>query len=296
MAHASGKVILCGEHAVVYGVPAIAAGISKGASAHAQRSERPEIRVGDRNFEADAEICIAYQRLLQSLGAPPCSTQVDLALVAGSGLGASAAIAVATARAVLDALGDEQDRDARVLTAAGAFEEVFHGTPSGIDTAAAASAGCIWYVRGEPPARIPLGAPLVLAVGIAGPPASTKKMVASVRALKERRPNVVQKALDGIEALAKNAKLCLEAGDTEGLGKLMDLNQMLLAGLHVSSEEIEVACGIARDAGALGAKLTGAGGGGAVIALVQESAAAVIAAWKAQKIPGFEAQVPGPSA
>ncbi len=291
MARASGKVILCGEHAVVYGVPAIAAGISRGVDATAQQSAAAQIRIGDERCDAGSDVATAYGRLLASLGAPPCTTQVQVEIVVGSGLGASAAIAVATARAVLDAIGDNTDRQRRVLEAASAFEEVFHGNPSGIDTAAAASASCIWFTRGSEPEVIRLPAPLVLAVGIAGPPASTKLMVDGVRALKQRRPEVVQKALDGIESLARNAKLCLEAGDIDGLGKLLNLNQMLLAGLHVSSVEIETACAIAREAGALGAKLTGAGGGGAVIALVESDATAVLDAWREGGIQGFAAKV-----
>ena len=291
MARASGKVILCGEHAVVYGVPAIAAGISRGAEATAERSAEARIHIGEDAFDPGSEVATAYARLLASLDAPACTTRVQVEIVVGSGLGASAAIAVATARAVLDAIGDDHDRQRRVLAAASAFEEVFHGNPSGIDTAAAASAGCIWFCRGSEPELIRLPAALLVAVGIAGPPASTKLMVDGVRALKQRRPELVQKALDGIESLVRNAKLCLEAGDVDGLGKLMNLNQMLLAGLHVSSVEIENACGIARDAGALGAKLTGAGGGGAVIALVDRDATKVLDAWRANDIQCFAAEV-----
>ncbi len=291
MARASGKVILCGEHAVVYGVPAIAAGISRGAEATAKRSDFPRIHIGEDSFEPGSDVATAYGRLLASLGAPACATRVQVEVAVGSGLGASAAIAVATARAVLDAIGDDGDHERRVLAAASAFEEVFHGNPSGIDTAAAASASCIWFRRGTEPEVIRLPKHLVVAVGIAGPPASTKLMVDGVRALKERRPEMVQKALDGIESLVRNAKLCLEAGDIDGLGKLMNLNQMLLAGLHVSSVEIENACGIAREAGALGAKLTGAGGGGAVIALVEGDATNVLDAWRANDIQCFAAEV-----
>jgi mevalonate kinase len=92
--------------------------------------------------------------------------------------------------------------------------------------------------------------------------------------------------------LVENAALCIEAGDLYGLGKLMDLNQALLAGLFLSTTEIETACAVAREAGALGAKLTGSGGGGAVVALVRSGERErVLEAWRTQGIRGFGADV-----
>jgi mevalonate kinase len=114
-------------------------------------------------------------------------------------------------------------------------------------------------------------------------------MVDAVARLRARRPEIAAKSFEGIHTLVKNARLAIEAGDRFALGRLMDLNQMLLAGLFVSSPEIERLCGLARDAGALGAKLTGAGGGGSVVALVPSAAVgdAVLAAWKADGFDGF---------
>jgi mevalonate kinase len=126
---------------------------------------------------------------------------------------------------------------------------------------------------------------------LAGPPASTKLMVEGVARLRERRAEIVDKALEGIRALVQNAKLCLEAGDLPGLGSLMNYNQMLLSGLFVSTEGIEHCCALAREAGALGAKLTGAGGGGAVIALCDGDSAPVLAAWRAAGIECFGSTV-----
>jgi mevalonate kinase len=178
-----------------------------------------------------------------------------------------------------------------VLAAATAWERVFHGNPSGIDTAVAAFGGCLWFTKAEGATPIVLGAPLSLAIAVAAPPASTKAMVESVARLKERRPTVVEKALEGIRSLVRNARLALEAGDVPGLGGLLDLNHMILAGLHLSTEELEHARQIARDAGALGAKLTGAGGGGSVIALCDGDADPVLAAWRKHGIQCFFATV-----
>jgi len=116
-------------------------------------------------------------------------------------------------------------------------------------------------------------------------------MVAEVARLKARRPEVFAKSMEGIRSLVKNARLALEAGDVPGLGRLMDLNQMLLSGLMVSTAEIEQACRIARDAGAFGAKLTGAGGGGAVVAVCDRDPAPVLRAWRDAGLDCFSATV-----
>jgi len=293
MARAGGKVILLGEHAVVYGIPALAVGIELGALASARLAEKSRIRLGETVTEVDAgtDVARALAALLAELGTPPLEIRVDLELPPGCGLGASAAIAVAVARAALEASGSKAPESERVLGAAMAWERIFHGNPSGVDTAAAASGGCILFTRGEPPLNIEAKVSLRLAVALAGPPASTKAMVEGVARIKQRRPELFEKSLEGIHSLVRNARLCIEAGDTIGLGRLMDLNQMLLSGLFVSTESIERACQLARDAGALGAKLTGAGGGGAVVALIGDDAEPVLEAWRGAGLPCFETVV-----
>ncbi|MEI9954681.1 MAG: mevalonate kinase [Pseudomonadota bacterium] len=292
MARANGKVILLGEHAVVHGVPAIAAGLERGAFANARPAQSSSLCIAERRARPgdESELGQAFGALLASLAAPALAVEASLEVPPGSGLGASAALAVAIARAVLEGSGSEPD-SARVLAAAAAWEGVYHGNPSGIDAAAAAHDGCLLFDRANGLQPIALGRDLVLAIGLAGPPASTKLMVESVARLRERRPAVVDKAFEGIGALVRNAKLCLEAGDLPGLGSLMNYNQMLLSGLFVSTEGIERCCGLARDAGALGAKLTGAGGGGAVVALCDEDSEPILGAWRAAGIECFGSYV-----
>jgi mevalonate kinase len=291
VAQAHGKVILLGEHAVVYGVPAIAAGIDRGARASASPAASACLELGDRRIEAGdpSDLGRAFADLLEVLGGPEVRVSVELDLPAGAGLGASAALAVAIARAILEAAPGPVDPE-RVLAAARAWERVFHGNPSGVDTAAAAHGGCIWYDQAFGPKPIALNRSFDLAIGIAGPPASTRRMVENVAHLRQRRPELVDKSLAGIRSLVENARLCLEAGDLPGLGKLMDLNQMILSGLFLSTDGIERACHLARSHGALGAKLTGSGGGGAVIALV-ERAEPVLTAWRAAGILAFSSRI-----
>lgn len=310
---ASGKVILFGEHAVVYGIPAIAVGIDRGARAVVRPRD-------DANGASDSILCVreweisvsdsaeepslarAFRNLLKITRergagkardgvAGPLYVEAVADLPPGGGLGCSAAMGVAVARA-LDPNASTDEIVERVM----AWERVFHGNASGIDASVSAKGGCIFFRRGEPLESVRAKDGLLLCVGNTGVVSGTKAMVDAVADLRARRPEVADKAFEGIRALVGNGRLALEAGDKAAVGKLMDLNQMLLSGLMVSTQEIEEMCGAAREMGALGAKLTGAGGGGSVVALVDDEAIAerVIAAWNARGFTGFTARVRAP--
>ncbi len=294
---ASGKVILLGEHAVVYGVPAIAVGIERGATAAAVPGTdgTRRLRVTTWGAEVDAtdetrDLARAFAALLVAARAEgSIFVEAEADLPPGGGLGCSAALGVAVARAVLNSVHGAAT-DEQTLECAMAWERVFHGNPSGVDAACATLGGSVRFEKGQPIETLVVRAPLHFAIGHSGIASSTRSMVESVARQKERRPEIVQKAFDGIAALVKNARLAIEAGDRASLGKLMDMNQMLLAGLMLSTEEIEKMCGLARDAGALGAKLTGAGGGGCVVALCDSRASAEVVA-EAWRGAGFESFV-----
>lgn len=304
---ASGKVILLGEHVVVYGAPALAAGIDRGARAEASAlgaGETSRLALGGDALVADAassdDRARAFAALLGSIeGAAalgPVAVDAASELPAGGGLGSSAALGVAIARAAIGAFrhGNEPPSETEVLARAGAWERVFHGNPSGIDTAAAALGGCFRFARADGARPIAIRADVTLCIGWSGASSSTREMVEGLARLKARKPDLVERAIAGVTALVENARLAIEAGDLTGLGRLIDLNQMILAGLMLSTEPIEALCAIARGAGALGAKLTGAGGGGSVIALVSpddEAAERVLAAWREARFDGFVARI-----
>jgi mevalonate kinase len=295
---ACGKVIFLGEHAVVYGVPAVAVGIERGVRAVARPLERGPTRLAvavwgveiDANDERD--LGRALRALVEVSAAAgveaPVHIDAQVALPPGGGLGCSAALGVAAARAIDPGASVETIAE-RVM----AWERVFHGNPSGIDAAVAARGGGISFTKGVGIEPIRIGAPLTLCIGNSGTGSSTRAMVEAVAHLRERRPEIVHKSFEGIKSLVRNARLAIEAGDLFALGRLMDLNQMLLSGIFVSTTEIEQMCAIARAEGAFGAKLTGAGGGGCVVALVHGGAEAerVLAAWKGAGYDGFATRV-----
>jgi mevalonate kinase len=282
---ASGKVILFGEHAVVYGAPAIAAGIERGARATAiPLLKGPStLKIGEREITADAsskeDLGRAFAALLEAHATRlHVAVSAESELPAGGGLGSSAAIGVAIGRAVevLDPPSDTSPeaaaaREARALERAAAWERVLHGNPSGIDATAAAKGGLFSYTRADGASELSLGADLVLCVGSTGQPSSTREMVELVAARRAKHPDLVARSIEAIAAIVKNAALAIEAGDQRAIGELMNMNQLVLSGLFVSTSEIEDLCALARGAGALGAKLTGGGGGGCVIALCPPS-------------------------
>ncbi|MBX3181255.1 MAG: mevalonate kinase [Polyangiaceae bacterium] len=303
LGRANGKVILVGEHAVVYGTPAVAVGVHLGATATAERAQHEStIELGPPGGSPRAHASAhdgsdtgrALAALL-SVIAPDqtLALRVELSLPAGVGLGASAAIAVAVARAAARVVAEGEPCPTRVAEAAAAWEAVFHGTASGVDVAAAMTSGPIWFVRDQRPKPIASAAPLELALAVAGPPAATHQMVAQVRQLRDADPARFGAALARFTSLAEAARSALREGDVRALGALLNENQGELEQLGVSTPALTHACELARASGALGAKLTGAGGGGVVIALCppESASAPVLAAWRAAGLECFRTVV-----
>lgn len=273
-----GKVILLGEHAVVYGRPALAAGIERGVRAEVRPAERTVLAIRPWGCEVtpdqDDELGRALAAVIaeQPGAVPPVRIEADVDLPAGAGLGCSAALGVAVVRALASAAGETPTDDV-VAGRALAWERVFHGNPSGIDNTMAAHGGIACYRKGAPLEPVRPRRPLLLVVGDSGQPSSTRAMVEGVARQHKRDPERTEKTLDAITALVNNAKLAIEEGDVRALGQLMDMNQALLSSLMLSTAPLEEMCAAARAAGAAGAKLTGAGGGGCMIALADGEAA-----------------------
>jgi hydroxymethylglutaryl-CoA reductase len=309
---APGKVILFGEHAVVHGQPAIAAALDRGirvAVTERDADDGPVLRSNnaslptrcrpDPHGEGPERLRLALAVLRDALGprARRLHFSVDGAIPAGAGLGSSAALAVALLRGAHALFGIDLDDDA-LIERAFALERVFHGNPSGVDHTTIVRGGVQLYekdlgavVGAATALRLPR--PLHLAVGVAGPHAGTAAAVGALRERARRHPEHYARLYDGIGALARSARVHLEAGAYGAVGELMDLNQGFLNALGVSTPAIESLCAIARERGAAGAKLSGAGGGGAVIALVDDGDPdAVVRAFSAAGYAAFATTLP----
>jgi len=283
---AHGKVILLGEHSVVYGHPALAGALADGVTVEA-RPGRGVLRIPqwscviDPGIDTDATLARAYGEIRARAGEPAVDLVLTFNLPTGAGLGSSAAMAVAVGRALgLDG--------AALADAAMASETVIHGKPSGLDHTVSMAGGFGLFTRagGLSPLR---AAPLSLTIGHTGKARDTKGRVARVAELVNERGDEVRARFVAIAELVARGADAVARGSYGELGQAMNENQRHLEALEVSCPEIERMCGIARDAGALGAKLTGGGGGGCVIAVGSD--AAVAEAWRKAGFATFHATV-----
>lgn len=286
---ASGKVILLGEHSVVYGYPALACGLAAGAIVETTPGtgrlcvDEWQCTV-DPTCVDERSVARAYRTILQRLGVStlPVDLHLRFSIPTGAGLGSSAAMAVAIARAVAATLGLALD-DPRVVAAAAASEIEIHGRPSGIDQAFAES-GCAvgLFTRQSGLQPFSLATPFLLVIGHTGQARDTKGRVARVAELYEANRSETQARFQAIAGLVEKARHALGEGSLGVVGSAMSENQRHLAALEVSCAAIDQMCSLAHDAGALGAKLTGGGGGGCVIALASSStgAATIAEAWQ----------------
>jgi len=282
---APGKIIIFGEHAVVYGRPAIAVPVNQ-VRARAAIMAEPKKPPGEVFIDApDIDLKTSLAELKEahpikqaitgvktSLGIsnlPAFTVRITSTIPVSAGMGSGAAVSAAVIRALSTFLGHPLP-DEEVSRLVYEVEKIHHGTPSGIDNTVITYAQPVYYVRGEPIERLFINRPITLVVGDTGISSSTADTVADGRRAWEADWSRYENYFDRIAEISKNARIIIESGDPEALGPLMDLNHDLLVEVGVSSPELDSLVETAREAGALGAKLSGGGRGGNMIALVPE--------------------------
>lgn len=272
---ATGKIILFGEHFVVYGAPAIAAAIDNKVIVEIEEAEENDIITDQAVIPEMSKGAIAA--IEKAMGIEKkFKVYLKGNLPTYGGLGSSAAFCVALVKAFAT-FKNLQLNKKQINDFAYEGEKVFHGSPSGIDNYMATYGGVLLFKRGENALQkqIEVKNPFTMVVGFTGKLSPTAKMVAEVRKLKEDDPEKFQQLFDEATDIVYRALTVIEKGKVEELGELMNQNQYLLREIGVSDEKNNEIIRLMLAAGALGAKITGGGGGGCCIALARDKIAAM---------------------
>ena len=291
-ASAPGKVILCGEHAVVFGQPALALPVHQVQAKATVTEIRDEkrgrilIHAPDIQFtrwmheiETDNPLLRVVQLTLEKMDLHDqhaLKIEIQSSIPIASGMGSSAAISIAIIRALSQHLGSLLPPEQQSQIAF-EVEIIHHGTPSGIDNTVVAFEKPIYFVREEEPIPFEIGASFYLVIADSGIASPTSEAVAKVRERWSKEKAYYEALFDQIGFISHSALRAIKAGQIHVLGSLLNHNQLLLDTLGVNSPELERLIQVALKSGALGAKLSGAGLGGNMIALVtQETAETVL--------------------
>jgi mevalonate kinase len=289
---APGKVILCGEHAVVYGTPAIALPVFH-VSTTVKVIAQPQAQTGSVSIKAPSialdnslasleqnhPLRAAINLIMHELGIdhiPACEIQIQTTLPVSAGLGSSASVTVALTRAISTFLGHPFDNDL-VNRIAYEIEKLHHGAPSGIDNTVITYGAPVFFQRGKPIEFLKITRPLTLIIADTGIKASTASAVAGVRQRWEADKSGYEAFFDEIGQLTMHIRKNLEMGAIEEIGPSLLRNHELLQQIGVSCTALDQLVTAAIQAGAWGAKLSGGGLGGNMIALANPEQAPHIA-------------------
>jgi mevalonate kinase len=284
-ARAPGKIILSGEQFVVLGAPAVAMAINLYSKAEARPNDYDSVRIGVdvplrflSSSEADSYVPdsreflrplrIAAEATLDriSKAGQGVDVNVDCQIPIAAGLGSSASTTVAIISAVSNSQGAKLGRK-EIFELAFVPERFLHGKPSGVDQATCIYGGTIEFTRPSIIKPIRIKTDPVLLLCDSGIHHETKTLVGSVVKRSQKEKGSFRDYLSQVREISIGVSKALRTGDSEDLGSLMTLNHELLRKIGVSHPKLDHLVSVAKRAGALGAKLTGAGGGGCVIAV-----------------------------
>ena len=287
-AFAPGKIILFGEHTVVYKKPAIAVAIDRGVNVELiPRNDNITVKLDlidyykksqlvnkKLNYKIDSQKKMITDYIYEVINLfefeKGFDLTVDIKMYLGAGLGSSAAVTVSTLKAVSLYVNKQIDKKTIAQTAR-EIEIKIQGAASPIDTSMSTYGGIIFIDENSKLNRIDFNMKLPLIVSNCEISGNTGKLVESVRLKYEKYPTIVGNIFKAMEQIAIDAKVALEKGNSELIGDLMNINQGLLDAIGVNTTELSDMVYKAREYGAKGSKLTGSGGGGCIIAYTPEN-------------------------
>jgi len=281
---ATGKIILMGEHSVVYGKPAIALPFKQAQITSKVFKTTNKITIDsiyhvgllddapDTLYGIKQLIYIVLVYLKQPFFG--IHIQIESSLPAQRGLGSSAAVSIAIVRSLFDAFKVELDQS-RLDYFVDVAEQIHHVNPSGLDATTIAFGQAVFYQKDLGKSVIPLKMDAVIVVADTGKKGLTKQAVAEVKTLWKENPTVISPIMDRLEALTNEVRIYLENNEILRLGLAMTEAHHLLRSIKVSDDLLEKLVEVAMKSGALGAKLTGGGKGGCMIALAKNNDQAI---------------------
>lgn len=287
-ASAPGKLVLMGDHAVIYGRPCLVTAVDLRYQVRVEQIVSAEIVIDTASLRERGETRRLSRDVLGTLDEPE-TTFVESAIeqvfnaygvrsglkistegpAISYGLGSSSAVTVATVAGLLSLMNIEWTAKEIFDLAYSAVLKVQQGRGSGVDVAAAVLGGTVYYVKGGATMEtVAVPGPLPLVIGYSGEKVGTTGLIGQVAALRERQPALIGGVFDLMADAVNAGKAALVAGDWAAVGDLVNVHQGLLDTLNVNAPQLANLIFAARGAGALGAKFSGAGGGDCMFAVV----------------------------
>lgn len=277
--HSHAKIILMGEHSVVYGKPAIALPLpSVTLTVTMEPTNKDGHQIKSRYFSGPLnklpEKMSGIQRLVNSLiqrfngEDDQWIMTIKSQLPAERGMGSSAATAVAIVRAFFDLYEEKLERNL-LLKLADIEEEVTHRSPSGLDAATVSSTSPLYFIKGQEGQPIQMNLQATMIIADTGVKGATKDAIAAVKHELATNNDIAQGHIDHLGKLVNLTRHYLRKNDVMSLGIALTSAQKELQALNVSNSQLDQLINVANQNGALGAKLTGGGRGGCMFAITR---------------------------